>query len=476
MVSSKYITPLKSLEFCFRRSRSTAKPTKSFPHIIDTPAEVLNLIALTRMKRRRNPAPRSSAPNVLVLGVGSFAQSVSQTLGDAGANVFCYLTRPYAQFPPSLVAKCFRFEEHPSPVPLLRKQKIDFILPMSIDWAQKPWTEQLLESGVPIVCPSGEALNLERDRDFARQLCEENGIPFPRSHFAPDLASAQRILKRDPRPYVIKNPICGPGSPVHTIVCESPSDTAGWLPRLNYAEGIFMQEYMGRAEAGHIAFVSGGEIYSLVTNQEYKRAFNNNMGIVAGAPLGGLVEQDPDDKYGLARELIHPLRDWFRETNFHGPVQVTAIYRNRKWHVLEYNVRIGVTSGPIILRMLRNPLETLRATVRNEPLAPKFRSSLRFGCSLTLAGFGYPYVQVTGPELPVETHGRFDCDVWWNEVRKAKDGTLLMTGHRIADAVATSGTLEGAIKKAYSNIKKIRCLGSYYRTDVGQSLWPPGNE
>ena len=86
-----------------------------------------------------------------------------------------------------------------------------------------------------------------------------------------------------------------------------------------------MQEYLGRAEAGHIALVSGGEIYSLVTNQEYKYAFNGNQGIVAGAPLGGLVERDENDKYGLARELIHPLLPWLREVNYHGPIQVTAV-------------------------------------------------------------------------------------------------------------------------------------------------------
>jgi phosphoribosylamine--glycine ligase len=428
------------------------------------------------MPAQKNPAPHSAAPTVLVLGIGSFAQSVLQALADAGANVLCYLTRSYGQFAPSLAGKCFRFEEHPSPVPLLRKHKVDFIVPMSIEWAQKPWTEELLQSGVPILCPTGEALKLELDRDFARRLCEEHGIPFPRSHFAADLKAAQQILKTDRRAYVIKNPICGPGSPVHTIVCETPEDTAGWLPRLNYSEGIFMQEYMGRAEAGHIAMVSGGEIYSLVTNQEYKRAFDGNMGIVAGAPLGGLVEQDPEDKYGLARELIHPLREWFWETSFHGPVQVTAIYRNQKWYVLEYNVRIGVTSGPIILRMFRNPVETLQAAVKNEPLAPKFRSNLRFGCSLTLVGFGYPYVQVTGPELPVEVRGKFDCDVWWNEVRKTKDGSILMTGHRIADVIGMSNSLVKAINKAYININRIRCLGSYYRTDLGQSLWPPGRE
>jgi len=35
--------------------------------------------------------------------------------------------------------------------------------------------------------------------------------------------------------------------------------------------------------------------------------------------------------------------------------------------------------------------------------------------------------------------------------------------------------MDEAIRNAYSDIRKIRSLGSYYRTDVGQSLWPPGN-
>ena len=35
---------------------------------------------------------------------------------------------------------------------------------------------------------------------------------------------------------------------------------------------------------------------------------------------------------------------------------------------------------------------------------------------------------------------------------------------------------DAAIAKAYANIRKIRVAGSYYRTDIGQSLWPPGND
>ncbi len=148
---------------------------------------------------------------------------------------------------------------------------------------------------------------------------------FPKSFVASNRLEAENILATHPRPFVIKNPLCSPTSPIHTILCETVADTRAWLRQVNYAEGVFLQEYLGRAEAGHIALVSGGEIYSLVTNQEYKYAFNGNLGVVAGAPLGGLVERDENDKYGLARELLHPLLPWFRSVNYHGPIQVTAI-------------------------------------------------------------------------------------------------------------------------------------------------------
>jgi phosphoribosylamine-glycine ligase len=170
------------------------------------------------------------------------------------------------------------------------------------------------------------------------------------------------------------------------------------------------------------------------------------------------------------------LLPWFRETNFHGPVQVTAAKRDGKWHVLEYNVRMGVTSTQMILRLLENPLEVIYSTARNLKVAPRFRDDLQFGASLTLAGYGYPYVSIQGPKLPVKLTESPTCDIWWNEVAEDALGGLVMTGHRIADIVAVSDALEKSIALAYENIRKLKCLSSYYRTDVGMSLWPPGKE
>jgi len=418
---------------------------------------------------------KSAGASFMILGVGSFAHSLGQALTDAGASVSTYLTRNYGHFSPALVGPAFSRDAFPNPVPLLRQNQVSAVIPQSIDWAQSPWADELVKSGVGIFCPTGEAMRIERERDFARELCARFKIPFPKAFVASNRIEAEKILESHPHPFVIKNPLCSPTSPVHTILCETVADTRAWLRHVNYAEGVFLQEYLGRAEAGHIVLVSGGEIHSLVTNQEYKYAFNGNLGIVAGAPLGGLVERDEQDKYGLARDLIHPLKPWLREAKFNGPLQVTAIKRGGKWHVIEYNIRIGVTSGPMILRMLKNPAEVIVRTTQNGKLDLHFHDGLKFGCSLTLAGYGYPFTQVRSPHLPLEVDGEFDCDVWWNEVARGADGKLIATGHRIADIIALAPTLDAAIARAYANIRKLRVVGSYYRTDVGQSLWPPGN-
>lgn len=413
---------------------------------------------------------------VLVLGVGAFTQSMMRRLREDGAAVSAYLTRDYAHHGPLSEGLCRSVLQEPDPCDWIQRERPDLMIPMSLEWALKPWTDRLLALGVPILCPTGEGLRLERERDFARELCTRHGIPFPRSWFVRTRAEAETLVRREQRAFVLKNPLCSPTSPIHTIICESVADTLAWLPQLDDSEGIFLQEFLGRREAGHIALVSDGEIHPLVTNQEYKRAFDGNLGIVAGAPLGGLVQKDPGDRYGLAKELLDPLLPWFREVGFRGPVQVTAMRHEDRWYVLEYNVRLGVTSGPMIARMLSNPLETFQRCARNERIAPQWRPGLEFGCNLTLAGYGYPFIQMAGPRVPVCVDGDFTCDVWWQEVAARTDGVLEATGHRLCDVAAISETLEGAIAEAYANIRRIRSLGSYYRTDVGETLWPPGNE
>ena len=167
--------------------------------------------------------------NVMVFGVGAFAQGVLRILKEAGAEVSTYLTRGYGHYGPIQEGPTHHPERHPNPCSVLRDEPVDFIVPMSIDWAQQAWTGEFLSLGIPIFCPTGEAYQIERERDFSRRLCLRHGVAFAESHVARNKLEAEQILRDHPAPYVIKNTLCSPSSPVHTIVSETVEQTRLWL-------------------------------------------------------------------------------------------------------------------------------------------------------------------------------------------------------------------------------------------------------
>ena len=122
--------------------------------------------------------------------------------------------------------------------------------------------------------------------------------------------------------------------------------------------------------------------------------------------------------------------------------------------------------------MLKNPVDVLLKVVRDQVPILNWHPEKYFGCTLTLAGYGYPYVVPSVPKLPVEVSAPLECDLWWNEVDE-EDGQLYMAnhqnyemGHRIADVNACASEMDSAVEQIEKEILKLRCLGSYYRLDL----------
>src|SRR3954468_21108447 len=110
------------------------------------------------MPKHERKSSRRKSVHALILGVGSFAQSIGQTLADAGAKVSTLLTRNYGHFPPSLVGPTYSRDAVPDLDAFIRENGIDLVIPQSIDWAQAPWATELLRSGAGIFSPVGEAM------------------------------------------------------------------------------------------------------------------------------------------------------------------------------------------------------------------------------------------------------------------------------------------------------------------------------
>ena len=168
-------------------------------------------------------------------------------------------------------------------------EKLIVVIPQSIDWAMQPWAKDLVASGAGISSPTGEAMRIERELYWLpANFAPGSRFRFPNRSWPPTASRPKKILAAHPQPFVIKNPFVL----AHESDSYHPLRDCGRYPCVAGAKWImpracFSRNIWGRAGASPIVLVSDGVIHSLVTNQEYKYAFNGNMGIVAGARLGG---------------------------------------------------------------------------------------------------------------------------------------------------------------------------------------------
>lgn len=343
----------------------------------------------------------------------------------------------------------------------------------SIDWVRRPWAQSLIERG-SVFSPHGEAMRLERERAFGMELASRCGIAVPRSALVENRAEAHIAISGDSSLTVLKNPLCSPSAPLHTIVCATAEEATYAVNKADDTEGIFLQQNLGGTEIGHIALVADGEVVPLVTNQEYKWSKDGGQqGHVVGRPLGGIVEADTTDKYCLAKQLIEPLAEWFEAVGFRGPVQVTAGLHNGKWKVMEYNVRLGVSSGPLIATMLDNPFATFRDVANGLRPNPCFRKDFDIGV-LQAVTTPPEKVGVDVPHCVIESAKNGPADVWWEAVTESPKG-MCVRGERPFVLAGFSSTIEDALGKTAIVLDQLDRSDFDFRQDVGRTLWPPGN-
>jgi phosphoribosylamine-glycine ligase len=403
--------------------------------------------------------------NVLVLGHSGFAQAVVEEVKRRGGWAGVHLTVASGNYgPESVGAEIFPASDNPAAI--AQQHKVDLVIPASIDWHRQPWKDDLHDAA-PVFSPFGKAMMLERYRDMGMQLAQQHAIAVPYWHLAARQQDAIEFARESGEPWVFKNPKCSPSAPLHTVVPATLAECLEGLGQANDTDGgIFLQQHIGADEIGHIAFVSGGKAYPVVTNQEYKKPQEADIGNHQDYPMGGLAEADPGDKYGLCAKLITPLEKWFKKVDFRGPVQVTAGWHEGKWKVMEYNVRIGVSTGPLMINMMDDPLAAMLAVAKGEQPVIRFQSGKEYGGIVTLAR--------KIADSAVRTKGPGQGFLWWHRVAD-RNGELVADEktERVADVAAVGASLDECFKTAYGDLAALEKTGLRWRSDIGKTLWPP---
>jgi len=325
-------------------------------------------------------------------------------------------------------------------------------------------SDALRAQGVAVFGPSKLAAQLEGSKSFAKQVMAAAGVPTAMARQCKTLHEVEQAMEDFGAPFVIKADGLAAGK---GVIVTDDSKAALEHASKYISMGILVEEYLAGQEVSLFFLSDGVSVMPLTPAQDFKRAFDNDLGPNTGgmgaySPLEWLPDNFIDEvEQKVALPTIQELARL--GAPFVGLLYCGLIVTDRGIRVIEFNARFGDPETQVVLRRLITPLESLlyKAATGHLENAPEAQFMDKVAVTVVLASEGYPTTQaplrqVSGVEKAERIQGV--------EVCYASD-----VG-RVLSVVAVAKDFAKARKRAYRALSKIKLEGSHFRTDIAAKV------
>ncbi|MBD8011568.1 phosphoribosylamine--glycine ligase [Microbacterium sp. Re1] len=338
----------------------------------------------------------------------------------------------------------------------------------------------LRERGIPVFGPGRAAAQLEGSKAFAKRIMDAAGVPTGRAVRASTQAEVEAAFDDLGAPHVVKADglAAGKGVIVTTDRAEALAHAEHYLP----AGPVLIEEFLTGPEVSLFFLSDGDTVRALSPAQDFKRALDgdggpNTGGMGAYSPLPWLA-----DDFGSVEAFVAEVTDTValpvvrqldaEGTPFIGLLYAGLILTPAGVRVIEFNARFGDPETQVVLPRLRTPLSRLllaaaSGTLEDEP-QPEFSSDVAI--TVVLASEGYPEAPQTGRMIEgLADAASVDGVSVVHAATGAPDapgGSLVATGGRVLNVVATGSDFADARARAYEAIGRISLDGAHYRHDI----------
>lgn len=332
--------------------------------------------------------------------------------------------------------------------------------------------------GLRIFGPNKKAAQFEGSKAFTKDFLMRHKIPTAAYREYLDVEKAIEEVEQFGFPIVIKADGLAAGKGV--IIAEDRL-TAEKALREIMSDKIFgesgnkvvLEAFLTGIEASILCFVDGETILPMSPAQDYKKAYNNDL----GPNTGGMGTYSPSqiiDDVMMAKiksRLLDPFIKGIHEDGieFKGILFVGIMIEGDDINVIEYNVRFGDPETEVTLPRLENDLmDVFEAVVDGKLHEIDLKWKPEHAVCVIMASEGYPDAYEKGIEIKntecVEKAMVYHCGT------KKSDGKLLSNGGRVLGVTALGETLEKAKANAYEGLRCIDFPKSFYRTDIGDKI------
>ncbi|MGW9628786.1 phosphoribosylamine--glycine ligase [Microbacterium sp. NPDC055521] len=338
----------------------------------------------------------------------------------------------------------------------------------------------LRERGIPVFGPGRAAAQLEGSKAFAKRIMDAAGVPTGRAVRAATTAEVEAAFDELGAPHVVKADglAAGKGVVVTADRAEALAHAEHYLP----VGPVLVEEFLSGPEVSLFFLSDGDTVRALSPAQDFKRALDgdggpNTGGMGAYSPLPWLA-----DDFGSVDAFVAEVTETValpvvrqldaEGTPFIGLLYAGLILTPAGVRVIEFNARFGDPETQVVLPRLRTPLSRLLLSaasghLEDEP-QPEFSSDVAI--TVVLASEGYPEAPQTGRMIEgLADAASVDGVSVVHAATGAADapgGSLVATGGRVLNIVATGSDFADARARAYEAIGRISLDGAHYRHDI----------
>ena len=338
-------------------------------------------------------------------------------------------------------------------------------------------TNALKEKNILVFGPTMEASQLETSKSFTKNMCKHKRVPTGNYEIFSRVDDAKKFLREQPTPYVIKADglAAGKGVLVSSNIEESDQFISSIFEgKIGIEKSkVIIEEYLEGQEISVFFAIDKNTIKFVGSAQDYKRAFNNDLGPNTGG-MGAfspspLLTKKTLDK--IVNKIIKPTVEYMKEigNEFSGILYAGLILNNGEPKLIEYNVRFGDPEcQALCARLGAQMLDIYVSGAKNELSRLSINEANDSAITVIVAEKGYPRNPRSGCELNDIVDVKYDKALTiFHAGTYFKNNSLCNSGGRIFSFTVRSKNLNEARTEVYKELTKIENKNIFYRTDIG---------
>ena len=269
-------------------------------------------------------------------------------------------------------------------------------------------TNVLIEKNILVFGPTKEASLLETSKSFTKNMCRHKNIPSGKYEIFSTEADAQIFLRGQQAPYVIKADGLAAGKGV--LVSSDIEECFQFISSIfkgkvgTEKNKVIIEEYLEGQEMSVFFAIDKNTIKFVGSAQDYKRAFDNDLGPNTGgmgafSPSLLLTEKNLDK---IVNKIVKPTIEYMKEigTEFSGILYAGLILNNGEPKLIEYNVRFGDPEcQALCMRLGAQILDIYFSGAKNELSNLSINEADDSAITVIVAEKGYPTKPKSGCEL-----------------------------------------------------------------------------